>query len=110
MKLHASLQRIDKPLITLHNYQKHDIHGPTARLTQNFLQANGINVMDWPAMSADISPIKHVWDELGRRVRNRVLPPTNVAHLSQMRIQKWYNIPQLRIQNVIQSMRRRCQA
>ena len=44
-------------------------------MTQNFLQANGINVMDWPAMSADMSPIEHVWDELGRRVPNRVQPP-----------------------------------
>ena len=66
--------------------------------------------MDWPAMSADMSPIGHVWDELCRRVRNRVPPPANVAQLSQMLIQEWNNIPQLRIQNVIQSVRRRCQA
>ena len=79
-------------------------------LTQNFLQANGINVIDWPAMSADMSPIEHVWDELGRRVRNRVPPPANVAQPSQMFIQEWNNSPQLRIQNVIQSMCHRCQA
>ena len=59
-------------------------------------------------MSADMSPIEHVWDELGHR--NRVPPPANVAQLSQMFIQEWNNIPQLRIQNVIQPMRRRCQA
>ena len=47
---------------------------------------------------ADMSPIEHVWDGLGRRVRNRVPP-----------IQEWKNIPQLRTQNVLQSMRRRCQ-
>ena len=55
-------------------------------------------------MSADMSPIEHVWGELGRRVRNRVPPPANVAQLSQMLIQEWNNIPQL-TQNVIQSMR-----
>ena len=55
-------------------------------------------------MSADMSPIEHVWGELGRRVRNRVPPPANVAQLSQMFIQEWNYIPQLRIQNVIQSM------
>ena len=60
-------------------------------------------------MSADMSPIEHVLDELGRRLRNRVTPPANVAQLSQMFIQEWNNIPHLRIQNVIQSMRR-CQA
>ena len=58
--------------------------------------------MDWPAMSADMSPNEHVCNKLGRRVRNRLPPPANVAQLSQMLIQ-------LRIQNVIQSMYRRCQ-
>ena len=66
--------------------------------------------MDWPAMSADMSPIENVWDELDHRMRNRVPPPANVAQLSQMLIQEWNNIPQLRIQNIIQSMRRRSQA
>ena len=63
-------------------------------------------------MSADMSPIEHVW-ELGRRVRNRVPPPANVAQLSKYLSRNGptgTNIPQLRIQNVIQSMRRRCQA
>ena len=63
--------------------------------------------MEWPSMPADMSPIEHVWDESGRRVRNSVPPPATVAQLSQMLIQEWNNIHQLRIQNVIQSMRRR---
>ena len=66
--------------------------------------------MDWPALSADMSPIEHVWDELGHRVRNRVRPPANVAQLSQMLIQEWNNIKHLRIQNGIQSVRHRGKA
>ena len=50
-------------------------------------------------MSADIPPTEHVWDELGRRVRNRVPPPANVAKLYQLLIQEFNNIPRLRIQN-----------
>ena len=46
-------------------------------------------------MSADMSPIEHAWDELGRRVRNRVPPPANVAQLSQILVQEWDNVPQL---------------
>ena len=61
-------------------------------------------------MSADMPPIEHVWDELGRRVRKRIPPPANLAQLFHMLIQEWNNIPQLRIQNIIQSVRRRCQA
>ena len=64
--------------------------------------------MDWPAMSADMSPIEHVWDELGRRVQNGVPPPAKVAQLSQILIQECNNIPQLRIQTIIQSMRDAC--
>ena len=60
-------------------------------------------------MSSDTSPIEHVWDELDNRMRNRIPPPANVAQLSQMLIQEWNNIPQLRIQNIIQSMHQRCQ-
>ena len=47
-------------------------------------------------MSADMSPVEHVWDEWGRRVRNRVPSPANVAQLSQMLFQEWNNIPQYR--------------
>ena len=41
----------------------------------NFLAQNGINVLDWPALSPNMSPIEHVWDELKRRVyaRARIL-------------------------------------
>ena len=49
--------------------------------------------MDWPAIPADMSPIEHVWDELGGRVRNRVPPLANVAQPSQMLIQEWNYIP-----------------
>ena len=42
-----------------------------ARHTLNFLQSNNVNVLDWPARSHDISPIEHLWNHLGRRVRER---------------------------------------
>ena len=38
----------------------------------------------WPAMSANMSQTEHVLDALGRRLRNRVPPPANVAQLSQI--------------------------
>ena len=97
MKLRASLP------VTTHwpNHKSHSIIIRNMKFTfhSKFSSGNGINVMDWPTMSADMSPIEHAWDELGRRVRNRVPPPANVAQLSQMLIQEWNNIPQLRIQN-----------
>jgi len=50
----------------------HDNARPhTARVTRQFLQRNGIETLQWPAMSPDMNPIEHLCDELGRRVRAR---------------------------------------
>ena len=32
----------------------------TARATTQFLTANNVNVMEWPSMSPDLSPIEHI--------------------------------------------------
>ena len=81
-----------------------------ARLTTAHIQNNNVNVMDWPALSPDMAPIEHVWDELGRRVRARVPPPRDVAQLRRALVQEWNNMPQQRVTNIVSSMRRRCQA
>ena len=44
----------------------------TARATTQILTANNVNVMEWPLMSPDLSPIEHIWDELDRRVHARL--------------------------------------
>jgi hypothetical protein len=40
---------------------------------------NQINVLDWRAMSPDMSTIEHVWDDFIRRINARIPPPRNVA-------------------------------
>ena len=73
---------------------QHDNARPnSARVTQDFLRQNGVNVMDWPAVLPDINPIEHLWDELGRRVPGRQNPPRNVRELGQALQQEWWNIP-----------------
>jgi transposase len=94
-----------------HGTLQHDNARPhTARVTRNFLAANHINVLDWPAMSPDMSPIEHLWDELKRRIYARVPQPLRVQDLRQAAIQEWNNIPQAIITRVVISMRQRCQA
>ena len=62
------------------------------------------------AFSADLSPIKHLWDELGRAVRKWNTPPRHVQQLRQALTAERSNIPYQRVLNLIQSMRSRIHA
>ncbi len=55
-------------------------------------------------------PIDHVWDALDRRIWQRVPVPTNIQQLRTAIEEEWTNIPQATINNLINSMRRRCVA
>ena len=72
----------------------------------NFLQANIVNVLDWPARSPDISPIEHLWDHLGRRVRERH-NVNNVSDLERVLHKERTRIPMAVVRRLISSMRRR---
>ena len=45
-----------------------------ARAVAEYLQANAIETLPWPARSPDLNPIEHLWDILGRQVRSRDPP------------------------------------
>ena len=49
----------------------------TARIGQDVLEANNVNVLPWPACSPDMSSIKHLLDVMDRRVRQHPHPPSN---------------------------------
>ncbi len=88
---------------------QHDNARPhTARETAEYLHAEGVNVMPWPAFSPDLNPIEHMWDQLGRRVYSRPHPPQNRQQLLVALQEEWQLIPQERIRTLIRSMRRRC--
>ena len=80
----------------------------TARVCSTYLQQQHMNVLPWPAKSPDLSPIEHLWDVLDRRVRRR--SPSTLRQLERYLQQEWKAIPQIEIQRLIQSMRRRCMA
>uniref|UniRef100_A0A8C9Z3S1 Tc1-like transposase DDE domain-containing protein n=1 Tax=Sander lucioperca TaxID=283035 RepID=A0A8C9Z3S1_SANLU len=61
---------------------QHDNARPhVARICTQFLEAENIPVLAWPAYSPDMSPTEHVWDALHRRIRPRVPGPANIQQL-----------------------------
>ena len=50
-------------------FQHDNARAHTALVTANFPAQNNMNLLPWPALSPDMNPIKHIWDELGQRAR-----------------------------------------
>lgn len=68
-----------------------DNAGPhTGRIVTEALA--GIPVLPWPANSADLSIIEHVWDMIGRQVNDN--PPRTVATLERQVKRIWNNLDQ----------------
>ncbi len=100
------LRPIVVPFIHDHHLMlQHDNARPhVARICTQFLEAENIPVLAWPAYSPDMSPIEHVWDALDRRIRQRVPVPANIQQLRTAIEEEWTNIPQATINNLTNSI------
>ncbi|KAJ4433220.1 hypothetical protein ANN_15478 [Periplaneta americana] len=72
------------------------------RIVDEFLYDVGLNRMAWPARSPDINLIEHVWGLLGKQVRSRLSPHSNVQQLRNILNKEWNRIHQTDIQNLIE--------
>ena len=70
----------------------------------------GVEVLNWPSRSPDLNPIEHIWNELGRRVRQQVNPPKTLEDFERVLVEQWRRLPEAVFTNVLRSMRRRCVA
>ncbi len=100
------LRPIVVPFIHDHHLMlQHDNAWPQdARICTQFLEAENIPVLAWPAYSPDMSPIEHVWDALDRRIRQSVPALANIQQLCTAIEEEWTNIPQATINNLITFM------
>ena len=51
-----------------HVFQHDDARCRVVRVCEDILNQNHIHIIPWLALSPDLSPIEHLWDELGIRV------------------------------------------
>ncbi|EFA12395.1 Transposable element Tcb1 transposase-like Protein [Tribolium castaneum] len=78
-----------------------------AVIVRNFLQAVGIEAVEWSSRSPDLNPIEHLWDIPGRQIRQRRRQVLTLQDLRAALQEDWENLPQEAIQNLFQSMPRR---
>ena len=81
---------------------QHDNAPPHAtRICTQFLEAENIPVLPWPAYSPDMSPIEHVWDALdGHVCTGSTSACSSSRDIQQLRTaieEVWDNIPQATI-------------
>ena len=93
------LRPIVVPFIHHHHLLlQHDNTRPhVARICTQFLEAENIVVLAWPAYSLDMSPIEHAWDALDQCLRNRVSVSANIQQLHTAIEEEWTNTPQTTI-------------
>ena len=77
------------------------------RIVDDYLPANNVNRMNWPAMSPDLSCMEHVWNELGRAVSARLDRKSTLQDLRRFLREEWARIPQQTIRKLVFSSKNR---
>ena len=63
-------------------FQQDNARPHVARVVRDYLTQLNVDVLPWPAVSPDLSPIEHVWDEMGRRYA--IILPNQPVTLAEM--------------------------
>ena len=66
-----------------------------ARIIEEYKNLQKITSLPLPSLSPDLNPIEHLWDELGRRVRNREPAVSTLRELFKALLEEWDRLPRL---------------
>ncbi len=103
-------QRQQDPLAAQYQiFQQDGAPAHTARTTKALLQQLGIDLMEWPSKSPDLSPIENVWDHLGQAVAERVTENSTLDDLERFLKEEWRAMDQDYLRDLIWTMRDRCE-
>ena len=69
-----------------------------------------MSTLPFPARSPDLNPLEHLWDILGWKIREITPPVLTLLKLEAALHREWQQIPQQRIQCLVQDMRRHLDA
>ena len=64
-----------------------------ANIVRARIQEVGLRHMEWPALSPDLSPLEHGWDQLKRRLQARARQPRDLPELRVAVIKNKINCP-----------------
>ena len=74
--------------------QDDNAHPHRTRIVNECLENEGDERLQWPSNSPDLSPIEHLWHQLGRAVHSRVTNATTLADLRWILVEEWDTTPQ----------------
>ena len=99
-----SLQKLGRKAVFQHdNDPKH-----TSKTTTALQKRLRVKVMDWPSMSPDLNPIKHLWGILKQKVE--VCKVSNISQLYNVIMEEWKSLPVAICEALVNSMPRRVKA
>lgn len=108
-ELQQSLEYYSKTLEDIIFQQDNDPKH-TSKKAKKCLEELGFLVMKWPAQSADLNPIEHLWHLLKRRLGEYDYPPSSIHQLWERVQVEWEKISAAECQSLIESMPRRIEA
>ncbi|KAG2456995.1 TCB1 transposase, partial [Polypterus senegalus] len=80
----------------------------TAKISNEWLQDNSLNVLEWPRQSPDLNPIEHLWRDLKMAVHRRF--PSNLMELERCCKEEWAKLAKDRCAKLVASYSKRLES